>query len=381
MKTLSARSYVVRLGACFALLVVLVVMSPGVGTESRSFGWSDVWRARLGMAMSGAGASRFDTNGDGSLDQAEEDAFRATGRIYFELRMARTMLALVAGVTLALCGATLQVLFRNPLATPYTLGIASGGSLGALIAMRCGWERTLVLVRIGGQDIGVSSLTLAAFVGGLAVVGTVLLLARGAKKLTSNEFLLAGVTMGLLCSALMMMVTFISTERQTFRMIWWMMGSLDTISTMRAATMLPVLIPAWGVLLLSARALNQHRLGDELAASRGVNVTVLQTTCVLACTLATATVVAYCGPIGFIGLVVPHIVMLLCGSDCRVLLPAAALLGGAFVILCDWASQLALPLAGELTDKEFGSAKLPIGVVTAVVGVPVFLLLLRLRRR
>ena len=111
MKTLSGKGYVVRLGGCFVLLVVLVVMSPGVGTESRSFGWSDVWRARLGMAMSTAAIHRFDANGDGSVDQAEEDAFRSTGRIYFELRMARTMLALAAGVTLALSGATLQVCF------------------------------------------------------------------------------------------------------------------------------------------------------------------------------------------------------------------------------------------------------------------------------
>jgi iron complex transport system permease protein len=381
VKTLGARVYLIRLGACLAVLAALVVMSPGVGTESRSFGWSDVWRARLGMSIGSAAIQRFDTSGDGSLDAEEEESFRRTGRIYFDLRMARTMLALAAGVTLALSGATLQVLFRNPLATPYTLGIASGGSLGALIAMRCDWDRTLVLLRLGGQDIGVSSLTLAAFAGGLAVVLTVLVLARGARKLTSNEFLLAGVTMGLLCSALMMMVTFVSTERQTFQMIWWMMGSLDTISTMRAATMLPILVPAWAVLVLSARSLNQHRLGDELAASRGVNLAVLQTTCVLTCTVATATVVAYCGPIGFVGLVVPHIVALLCGSDCRVLLPAAGLVGGAFVILCDWGSQWVLPVAGRLTGREYGSAKLPIGVVTAVVGVPVFLILLRLRRR
>lgn len=381
MKSLSAKSYVVRLGACAVLLAVMVVISPGVGTESRSFGWSDVWRARLGMAVSSEATERADLDGDGSVNAEEEAVHRKTGRIYFDLRMGRTLLALAAGVTLALCGATLQVLFRNPLATPYTLGIASGGSLGALIAMRAGWERVWPLLTLGGQEIGVSSLTLAAFAGGLGVVLTVLVLARGARKLTSNEFLLAGVTMGLLCSALMMMVTFISTERQTFQMIWWMMGSLDTISTLRAATMLPILLPAWAVLVLSGRALNQHRMGDELAASRGVNLLTLHTTCVLTCTLATATVVAYCGPIGFVGLVVPHMVALLIGSDCRVLLPAAGLVGGAFVILCDWASQLVLPIAGRMTGREYGSAKLPIGVVTAVVGVPVFLVLLRIRRR
>ena len=213
------------------------------------------------------------------------------------------------------------------------------------------------------------------------MVGAVLLLARGGKRLTSNELLLAGVTMGLFCSAMMMLVTVISDERQTFRMVRWMMGSLDSISTAKGVLLWPLVLPAWVVLLAAGRALNQYRLGDELATTRGVNVPALQALCVLVCTLATAGVVATCGPIGFVGLVVPHMVVLLVGADCRLLLPASGLMGAAFLIVCDWGAQLAMRGAGSVTGRELGSATLPIGVVTAIVGVPVFLLLLSRRTR
>ena len=216
---------------------------------------------------------------------------------------------------------------------------------------------------------------------GIIVVSMVFLLARGARRLTSNELLLAGVTMGLFCSAMMMVVTVISSERETFRMVRWMMGSLDTISSLKTITILPIVIPAWVVLVACARSLNQYRLGDEIAATRGVSPGRLQAVCVVVCTLATAAVVANCGPIGFVGLVVPHIAVLLVGSDCRLLLPASALIGGAFLIVCDWVSQLIMGTAGHLLGQQLSGSTLPIGVITAIVGVPIFLVLLRTRRR
>ena len=213
------------------------------------------------------------------------------------------------------------------------------------------------------------------------VVATVFALARGSRRLTSNELLLAGVTMGLFCSAMMMLVTVISDQRQTFTMVRWMMGSLDAVTTIEGTYLLPLMLPAWVVLIAGARSLNQYRLGDELASARGISVPWLQATYVIVCTLATAAVVARCGPIGFVGLVVPHMVTLLLGSDCRILLPASALVGGAFLIVCDWASQLSMRAAGWITGQQLGSATLPIGVVTALVGVPIFIVLLKTRRR
>lgn len=375
MTPLSVRQYAGRLGLCAAVLLVLLVLSPGIGTAVSSFGWWDAWRSLLGIPIAAdelAGRPLVDHDQDGAISPKELEDFQETARLIgFRHRFPRTLLALQVGITLALCGATFQVLFRNPLATPYTLGVSSGGSLGALIAIKFGWE---------AQVLGLSSTAGCAMLGGLAVVGAIYLLARGARRLTSNEFLLAGVTIGLFCSAMMMVVTVVSDERQTFEMIRWMLGSLDTISTLKSVSMLPLVLPAWVLLPLAGRALNQYRLGEEIAATRGVNVRLLDVGCVLLCTLATAAVVAFCGPIGFVGLVVPHMVALLFGSDCRMLLPAAALVGGAFLVLSDWVSQLAMHAAGWATGRELGSGILPIGVVTAVIGVPVFLILLRMRR-
>jgi len=375
MIALTPLRYFLRLGACLVVLGVLVLLSPGIGTESASCGWWDAWRAKLGWTITAeelAGRPLVDLDGDGTVSERERAEFVTAARTIFDLRFPRTLLALQVGVTLALCGVTFQVLFRNPLATPYTLGIASGGSLGALIAFRAGWAVTV---------LGVSSLAVSAFAGCIVIVAAVLGVARGSRRLTSNELLLAGVTMGLFCSAMMMLVTAVSNERETFFMVRWMMGSLDPITTSQRAMLLPLVLPAWVVLILMSRALNQYRLGDEMAASRGVDVARLQIVCVLVCTLATAGVVASCGPIGFVGLVVPHIVSLLFGSDCRILSPASAIVGGAFLILCDWASQLAMGCAGWATGRHLGSATLPIGVMTAIVGVPVFLILLRVRRK
>jgi iron complex transport system permease protein len=378
MKPLTARGYWLRILACLIGVAGLLVASPGIGTDARTYRWRDVWRAALNMPLTPEhlahlSAADADADGDGVITQSDADSYRRTAVLVgFELRLPRSLLALVVGITLALCGATFQVLFRNPLATPYTLGVVSGGALGAFLAMRLGWQVAILGV--------FSTLAVAAFGGGVAVVAVVFFIARGARRLTSNEILLAGVTIGLFCSAMNMVLMYLSNERETFQMVQWMMGSLDTISNLKTATMLPLVVPAWIVLIACGRGLNQYRLGDELAASRGVNLRRLESGCVLVSTLATGAVVAHCGPIGFVGLVVPHIVVLLFGSDCRIVLPASALMGGAFLILCDWLSQVAMRMTGWASGRELGSITLPIGVVTAVVGVPVFLVLLRTRR-
>jgi iron complex transport system permease protein len=339
--------YASVLGLCGGLVLVVLAISPGIGSQLQAVGPVDAWQAWW-----------------------RGDSQSIAYWLGFRHRLPRTVLALEAGTTLALCGAVFQNLFRNALATPYTLGIASGGSLGALIAIRLGVEAWV---------FGVSGVSLCAFIGALAVVAAVFLITRGTRKLTTNELLLAGVTLGLFCSAMMMLVTYLSNARQTFEIIGWMMGSLDPIGNMGSTLSLPLLVPAWIVLLLAARPLNQYAMGDDLAAARGVHVLRLQLSCILAASLATAAVVAFCGPIGFVGLVLPHLAALWVGRDCRILLPTSALLGGAFLAVCDWLSQLALVWAGWLSGRDLGGTILPIGVITAVVGVPIFLVLLHRR--
>ncbi|MEE8386073.1 MAG: iron ABC transporter permease [Dehalococcoidia bacterium] len=344
MKPLTRQHYIVCLTSCIGLLLAVILLSPGVGSAMDEVGLGDAWSAYF---------------------QDDQDSIAYW--IGFRHRLSRTLLALQAGITLALCGATFQTLFRNPLATPYTLGIASGGSLGALVAIKLGIDASL---------LGVSGITASAFVGALGVIAVVFSLTRGPRRLTTNELLLAGVTMGLFCAAMMMLVTYLSSARETFEIVRWMMGSLDTVGGAQLAPSLAIIVPAWVVLVLSARSLNQYVLGEELASTRGISVARLQAVCILSASLATAAVVAVCGPIGFVGLVVPHITALVVGRDCRVLLPAAAIIGGVFLCVCDWISQLAMVWVGAVTGQELGATILPIGVVTAVVGVPIFLVLL-----
>ncbi|MBX3397023.1 MAG: iron ABC transporter permease [Phycisphaerae bacterium] len=349
MKPLTPRRYFGWIGACGALVVVVLLISPGVGMSESGVGLSSAWRSWLDPASN-------------SL----------TYNIAFGLRFPRTLLALQAGATLGLCGAVFQVLFRNPLATPYTLGVSSGGSLGALIAIKMGWTACA---------LGVSGVALSAFAGAAAVMAAVFVFARGLSRLTTTELLLAGVTMGLFCSAMMMVVMYVSTERQTFDMVRWMMGSVVSVDSYDALLNAPLLVTSWIVLICLARPLNQYMMGEEIAASRGVSVANLQGTCIVFASLATGAVVATCGPIGFVGLVVPQIVVLILGRDCRLLLPCAALAGAVFLAVCDWIAQLAPGWIGAASGRALSSAALPTGVVTAMVGVPIFLVLLRRRAR
>jgi len=347
MTSLTRTRYAASIMFGVAMIVLVLLISPGIGSQYQTVGLFDAWRAIL--------------NG-----RADDPAYIMA----MNLRLPRTILALQAGITLALCGSVFQTLFRNALATPYTLGISSGGSLGALIAIRLG---------LGDSPLGGSAISGSAFLGALVVIAVVFLFTRGTRRLTTNELLLAGVTMGLFCSAMMMLVTYFSNARQTFEIIGWMMGSLDPIGNLGRMLSWPLLVPAWIVLIASARSLNQYVLGDELATARGVNVVRLQIVCILFASLATAAVVAFCGPIGFVGLVVPHLTALVVGRDGRILLPGCAMFGGVFLAVCDWLSQLTMVWAGSLTGRQLGGIVLPIGVVTAVIGVPIFLVLLHRR--
>lgn len=347
MALLTKRRFVVQLAVCLAVLGALIVVSPGIGTQDVGIG--DAWRALVA-----------------------DDPDPVVYGIAWTLRFPRTMKALIAGFTLALCGAIFQTLFRNPLATPYTVGIASGASLGALIAYRLKWVAPV---------LGLSSVSLCAFAGALVVLLLVLALARSSARITGNTLLLAGVTIGFFCSGMMIFLTSLADVKETHTTVRWLMGSLDTFGAVEIRALVPIVVPAWLILLCLSRGLNQFEVGAEIAATRGVNVNRLEVVGIVVGALAVAAIVSMCGPIGFVGLIIPHLTRLLTGRDHRVLLPAAALLGAAFLITCDFLTTMAPAWYGALAGRETTTARLPIGVMTAILGTPIFLVMLCTRRK
>ena len=272
--------------------------------------------------------------------------------IVVDLRLPRALLAGLAGGGLAVSGTTFQAMLRNPLAEPYILGVSGGAALGAVIVTV--FTRSYV------------ALPFAALGGALLTIALVFMIAaRATQRLDPRVLLLAGVIVGSFFQAIILLIlTFADVE--SFRSaIFWMMGSVASASWRSVITLAVVIIPASLVLFGLARPLNLLTSGEETALYLGVNVPAVMRTAYFIASLLVATSVAACGSIGFVGLVVPHAVRLLWGSDHRVVIPTSFLIGSAFMILADTTARTIL-----------APAELPVGVVTALVGVPVFLLLL-----
>jgi iron complex transport system permease protein len=281
--------------------------------------------------------------------------------IFWTIRVPRTILAFLAGAGLSLAGMTFQAMFRNPLVTPFTLGVSSGAAFGATLAIRLGWMFTI---------LGVSTVSLAAFAGALASLALVygLSLSRGTHS--TAVLLLAGVAMSFFFWSLIMFVQYMSDFTGSFRILRWLMGGVETVGYGAVLDALPFVISGAGVILCYTRELNMMSLGEDLAVSRGVAVTSVRALLFTASTLMVGGVVAVCGPIGFIGMIVPHICRLLIGTEHRFLAPATFLSGGLFLVACDVLSRLVI-----------APAELPVGVLTALLGGPFFVWLLLRRPR
>ena len=278
-------------------------------------------------------------------------------QIFFIARLPRVLSAALVGSALAAAGVVFQALLRNPLATPFTLGVSAGAALGAMLAITAG--ATLAVGAVG-------TVPLASFLGSLAAVGIVYLLATARHRgFSTNVMLLAGVTLNSFFSALILFLQFFADMTQTMRTVRWLMGDLDVASYGPIVAALPLIAIAALAFAWLARTLNLLALGAEQAEGRGVDVLRAQRVAFVSASLATGASVSLAGPIGFVGIVVPHLVRLMVGSDHRVLLPAASLFGASFLIGCDLISRTVMaPL------------ELPVGVVTAVIGGPFFLWLL-----
>lgn len=284
------------------------------------------------------------------------DGDEAARSIVLDLRLPRATLALVAGGGLAISGAVFQAMLRNPLAEPYILGVSNGAAVAAI---------ALVVTGFGSRMPGL--VPLGAMFGAIATIALVFRVAlRVGRALDARVLLLAGVMVGAFLNAvILLLLTFADVE--SFRSaIFWMMGSLAGADWTSSGLVTLYVLPTSVGLIALARSFNLIALGDETAAFLGTRVDRLKTMAYVVASLAVAASVAVCGVIGFIGLVVPHALRLLWGSDHRLLLPGSFLGGGAFLLLADTAARtIAAP------------AELPVGVITALVGVPIFVVLLR----
>lgn len=278
------------------------------------------------------------------------------GFIISDIRLPRTVLVLLTGAALGGSGTAYQGLFRNPLADPYLIGVASGGGLGAVLAMSIKWPYSFW---------GLMAVPLSAFLFAMLTVLLVYSLARVGKSVPTTNLILAGVAFSAFATALTSYLI-ISSEGEVRRALNWLLGGSNQSSWLTVLAVLPYLVLGLGFLLFNGHALNLLQFGDDQAQQLGLPVTRTKTLLLVAASLATASAVSFSGIIGFIGLIVPHVMRLWWGADYRRLLPLSMLAGGSFLILADILARIVIR-----------PQELPVGIVTALAGAPFFLWVLR----
>ncbi len=288
----------------------------------------------------------------GSLDQIESDSYT---NIIMQVRMPRVLFALLIGMGLALCGVVMQAIVQNPLADPYILGISSGGSLGATFAILVGFGSGTVLAQFG--------VAFGAFMGAMITSVLVLGISSIGGKVTSIKLVLSGVVIGALCSSLSSLVIFFANDAEGIKSVtFWTMGSLASASWSKLPIMTIIVLAGCFLFLFQHRVLNTMLLGDESAITLGINLSVFRKLYMIIAALITGTMVAYSGMIGFVGLIIPHICRGLVGSDHKRLMPTSLLLGGLFLMWADVLSRILVE-----------NVELPIGILTSVIGSPLFI--------
>lgn len=284
----------------------------------------------------------------------------STKSIIWNLRLPRVLLGGIIGASLSVAGAAFQGMFKNPMADPYVLGISSGAALGATLA---------IVFKIDVSFFSISSITIFAFIGALLAVFTVYNIARVKNKVPVTTLLLAGVAVGQFLTAIISFIMILS-DKDMVKITYWTLGSL---SGKGWEPVIGIALPSTlGIIVISffARDLNILLTGEESAQSLGVDVERTKTYILLLGTFITAISVSVCGIIGFVGLIIPHIVRILMGPDHRILLPASALLGSIFMIFAD-----------TIARTLISPIEIPVGIITALFGGPFFIYLLRSRKK
>jgi len=273
------------------------------------------------------------------------------------LRIYRILLGMVAGAGLGVAGAILQGLLRNPLAEPYILGISSGAGFGAALAMALGLTSVPFLIGL---------VPLAAFIGAILTMMLVYSLAKVGGKLPVQTLILAGVIVGTVLSSLLIFTITVSGSKVLHSALWWLLGNLQIFDTQLLITVSIIALAGTAGAHFFSRELNAIALGEEEAIHLGIEIERIKKILFVITSLITAAVVSACGIIGFVGLIVPHTMRLIVGPNHRILIPASALGGAIFLILCDC-----------LARTVMSPTEIPIGVITALMGGPFFLVLLR----
>jgi len=275
------------------------------------------------------------------------------------LRLARIILAIVAGIGLSVAGVIFQALLRNPLAEPYVLGVSSGAGLGAALA-----------IILGASVLSTWTLPAMAFAGAIGTILLVYTLARRAGGVVPvHTLLLSGVIVSAVFGSILMFIVSVCPSENLHNVVWWLLGSLQIFDWALLRIVSIVVVCGLAITLLFARDLNVMTLGEEPAAHLGLNVEQTKKLFFVVASLMTGATVAACGLIGFVGLIVPHSVRLVIGPDHRRLVPASALTGAIFLVLTD-----------SFARTVIAPVEMPIGVVTAFLGGPFFLFLLRRRK-
>jgi len=316
-------------------LVLLVVMFLGISIGSTDSGVKAVFLVLLGK---GTADSILDT-------------------IIWQLRLPRVLLAALVGATLSLGGLVFQALLRNPLAEPYILGISGGSAIGAIIGILMGLSRF-------------PGVSLTAFSGSMAILVLLLVMSSGQAILKKDTLLLSGVMVNAFCAAIIMFLVSITQDARLHNIIFWLMGDLSLSDIKQVAILAAILLPCFIVLFYCSHAMNLMLLGKEMAQSMGVNIKVMMVLLLVVTSLMVSFTVSHSGLIGFVGLVIPHLLRLLIGPDHRVLVPACVLGGGAYMVFCDLLARV-IPKQGEM----------PAGVITALIGAPLFIFLLKRYRQ
>jgi iron complex transport system permease protein len=330
VRPFTATRFIAVVLPCLLLLFAVLLITPWIGSTSVS--WERVWNKV-------------------SPDQ----------EIFFAVRLPRILFAALVGGALAVAGVLFQAILRNSLATPFTLGVSSGSSLGAVIAIWLGLDLVI---------LGLPFVVISAFAGALATILLVFAIARSGHALPTATLLLAGVTLNLVFSAMVLVLLYASNFTQSFLMLRWMMGSLDGVDYSKLTGIVPLVLAAVGVLLWNASTLNPLAGGEEWASSRGVDVRRVMNIGYVTGSILTGAVTAFSGPIGFVGLIVPHSIRIIAGPDNRILIPASFFGGAAFLVVCDTVARTIL-----------APAEIPVGAITALLGGPFFIVLLKRRRR